>query len=240
MEVGRTTLLILQRVVHLTRNIFRQLYFRALHEAFDDPAVQQRLKSNAWFPTKWESKSQFTTMAMLEMLTGYKAEYIFENFPQDQHPHVQTIPSGKGNSQEYEQELAVGTSYGEYQDWMLGPGEHNLPIANWNPTVMMTQDTGIRAVKPVAESSPGASLSGVILLDSRAWYPYGGKNSKDDESYDRVRKHDEVWGPEADHMLWIARLKLAPDNKAPLSEAAKKVGDDIRETGYFKLDDTMT
>jgi hypothetical protein len=104
------------------------------------------LKENAWYPEKFVSKNQFTTMAMLEMLTGLKTEYAFrqwdEKFPVE--------ASGKGKADDYEQEWnAPGKEdqFSTYQDWILGTG-HNKPTANWNPTVIFSQSKGLRAVKP--------------------------------------------------------------------------------------------
>jgi hypothetical protein len=74
---------------------------RAIHAAFDNEEVKGRLKDNTWFPETFSSKSQFTTMAMLEMLTGLKTEYVFRNLG-GQNPVVQ--PSDKGNANDYEQD----------------------------------------------------------------------------------------------------------------------------------------
>jgi hypothetical protein len=91
---------------------------RAIHAAFDTDEVKARLKDNAWYPEAFTNKNQFTTMAMLEMLTGLKTEYIFRNWGSD-YPVIK--PSEKENSKEYEQDWTSDDKATAFQDWMLGP-----------------------------------------------------------------------------------------------------------------------
>jgi hypothetical protein len=207
---------------------------RAIHAAFDKQEVKDRLKENAWFPEKFSSKSQFTTMAMLEMLTGLKTEYVFRNLG-GQNPVVH--PSGKGNANEYEQDWTSNDKYPAYQDWMLGPNNHDKPTPNWNPTVLFSKDRGVRALKP---APGGESFVHVYMQSSisKAWpYDTGGVAGM----HDRRKAYSEIWSSTEDiAMVWIARLKLSHDNMAPLSAAPNRVGDEISKSGYFTLDESIT
>lgn len=185
-------------------------------------------------------------MAMLEMLTGIKTEYVFRNMG-GQNPVVQ--PSGKGDASEYEQDWTSSDKFSTFQDWMLGPEKHTKPTPNWNPTVIFSRDGEVRALKPAPETLPGDSFVHVRLQDrKRITWPYYVLNSASpgraelagSGTYDWEKTYEEIWSDtDTVGMVWITRLKISHDNMAPLSAAPKRVGDEISESGYFKLDDSI-
>lgn len=196
--------------------------------------MQARLKDNAWYPEKFVSENQFTTMAMLEMLTGLKTEYAFKQW--DGKFPVQK--SEKGNSDEYEQEWnAAGKEdqFSTYQEWILGP-EHTKPTPNWNPTVIFSQGKRLRAIKPFPKDE---SFKRVYLQDSRSTkWPYWKYGTADNGMADLLRDYKELWsgGDDGIPMVWIARLKIDLNNMAPLSAAPKRIGDEIGKSRYFTDD----
>jgi hypothetical protein len=209
--------------------------FRALHEAFDHEDVKLRLKDNPRCPETFVPKSQYTTMAMLEMLTGCKTEYVFRRWNT---PGPQMIRTGHGNPEEYEQDFTSEEKYPAFQDWILGPDDHTLPTPNWNPTVILSIDSGLRALKPFPDNQPGDPFTYLYLQDSRAArWPYDLKQG--DENYDRATNYEVLYSGTV-AMVWIARLKIDLDNKAPLSTASRMVRGVISQSEYFKLDDSIT
>jgi hypothetical protein len=213
---------------------------RAIHAAFDTDEVKARLKDNAWYPEAFTNKNQFTTMAMLEMLTGLKTEYIFRNWGSD-YPVIK--PSEKENSKEYEQDWTSDDKATAFQDWMLGP-KHTQPTPNWNPTVMLSKDKVIRALKPVAEDHSGISFKEVYLQTPTSttspYYNKEGKGAEKEGMFDKKIEYGKIWSSDwGDTMVWIARLKIDIGNMAPLSAAPKAVGNAIGKSGYFKLEDSM-
>ncbi|GHJ88564.1 hypothetical protein NliqN6_4966 [Naganishia liquefaciens] len=215
------------------------VWWRALSWAFLHPDVQDRLKTREWWKgeLKNQDKSQFTTMAVLEMLTGYRAEYIYK----------------KGS--DAEKFLGVDDTLQDksrFMDWILGDEIddnekklRNLPTANWNPTIMKSRDTGIRAVKPFPKGANITPQGLVALLDTRAsGYATNVINPNDPEAVDRHRSYDELFDYVAQDeetqrlsMSWIARLKLEKSNKSPLAGAEARVArqkQGIREMEYFE------
>lgn len=214
--------------------------------------MQARLAKREWWPGLGvgkldpEAKSQFATMAILEMLTGYPAEYIYKKGSQ-----AELLSHGGSNAGQYEQGVDDTTTGKEtFMRWILGSERdaqtnqplYNLPIANWNPTVMKSNETGIRAVKPW----PGQPIwpnGGVALQDTRAPGPDFDVRHGDSEAYDRKRSYDELFDyvdqveeRKRLSMSWIARLKLDYNNKSPLDLAMGRAGEqnkNIRETEYF-------
>jgi hypothetical protein len=160
------------------------------------------LKDNAWYPEKFIPKNQFTTMAMLEMLTGLKTEYAFKQWG-----GTEIKPSGKGNVSEYEQEWnPIGIDpenddISKFQAWILGP-EHTKPTPNWNPTIIQSLDKRLRAVKPAPNSPAGESFKYVYLLDSRstAW-PYYSAAGESSEMADYKKEYGDS-GVGLGRLLW--------------------------------------
>jgi hypothetical protein len=171
------------------------------------------LKENPLYSEAFVSKSQYTAMAMLEMLTGIETEYAFRHG--DDRTSVTT--NGKDKQQEWK-----GEDQSKFQAWILGP-EHTKPTANWNPTIIFSREGGLRAVKPFANAE---SFKSVNLIGAS-----GG--------FDDKKTYDELWSDKDRAMVWIARLKINLNDMAPLSAAPKRIGDEISKSKYFTLEESI-
>lgn len=195
--------------------------YRAISAALAHPKVQARLRQGGRFPGEFKNdeRAPMTSMAFLEMLTGYRAEVIYKEVDSE--------------------------AKGRFLDWMLGEKVDdagsklwNLPTANWNPTVMGSVDTGIRAVKPFPKMDGITPTGNVTLQDTRASGPdFTLRANAEDEAYDRVRTYNEIWDVS---LSWAAHLRIKSTFKGPLLGAASRVGtlvQRIRETEYFVAKD---
>lgn len=196
---------------------------RAISAALNHPEVIKRFKKREWYPGELQKdeRSQYTTMALLEMLTGYRAEYVYNN--EREPPGVKK----EGNWGEYQTGFAEKD---KFLEWILGK-TRNLPTANWIPTVIKSEDGGLRGVKPFPK---GESFKKVYLQDTRAQPAISDGQVAPDfttekgrsEAYDRERDYDWLWNT----MKWICRIKVSENNMSPLE------GTDLF-AGYFEATD---
>jgi hypothetical protein len=207
------------------------IVLRAISAAISHPKVIERFQKREWHPYAFEKdkRSQFTTMALLEMLTGYRAEYAYrtDRLPSD------VIVEANGNWKEYQTGF---TKKDEFLDWILGKSR-NLPTANWIPTVMKSKDSGLRGMKPWPK---GESFKKIYLQDTRAQPrqatdqaapDFATQQGDGNEAYDRSHFYDELWDdPDRGYIEWICRIKVSETNMSPLE------GTDLFAE-YFKATD---
>jgi hypothetical protein len=166
-------------------------------------------------------------MALLEMLTGYRAEYVYRT----DRPPPDVVVEPSANWKEYQTGF---TKKDEFLDWILGKSR-NLPTANWIPTVMKSKDSGLRGMKPFPK---GDSFKNIYLQDTRAQPAtqataqaapdFTKKQGEGFEAYDRSHSYDELWDdPDKGYIEWISRIKVSETNMSPLE------GTDLF-AGYFK------
>jgi hypothetical protein len=162
--------------------------------------VQNRLKQNEVLKPGISPSTTYGAMAMLEMMTGLPSMFAWRKLADHQ-----DLAFADGDTVKLLKDVEA------MRDWLFEGGANG----NWNPTVMSSPDSGLRAVRPMEE------LRGAVLEDSRAPGPddFIKEIPEFPEHRDRARVVQELWD---DSFVWAARLRTTDKNPIDTLEAIKK------------------